>query len=369
MDVCSCACCRQNAARSSCATTAAYALRSPALQREPSRAVHAVHVMRAFGIELQAAAFFALVRKVGTETAARPSRWCTVAPTRGAVSIPNLPTPSPRFEIGWWRVGAAAGTGPIWPRGSGRDWRGLAGLIRVGEDVVISLEARVDDECAAELNGSNRHNKPQTPQRCALQTSASAPLRLARVPEPFATAWHAVPANGQLCWKTARPYRRRPKESTSAAALAVAATDLEDAFIVRLENGRDVCMLLRATLAPSACGMHLVDLLRTVVPATYGHTDALVAALCRDRPRPICYGKRVVRQGAHVAARQVGRRLVVPCAEGVLADGGGSRQNSTAQPRNRCWACTLARGRAHHAWLRMIGRDRRRRQLCPRGTI
>jgi hypothetical protein len=73
-----------------------------------------LHGMRVFGIELQAAAFFALVRKVGTETAARPSRWCTVAPTRGAVCLhpklthPIEPAVRTRSAV---CVGAASGTG------------------------------------------------------------------------------------------------------------------------------------------------------------------------------------------------------------------------------------------------------------------
>lgn len=200
----------------------------------------------------------------------------------------------------------------------------MAGLIRVGEDVVISLEARVDDECAAELNGSNRHNKPQTPQRCALlQLSAASPCESPRI---VRNRVHAVPASGQLCLKhPGRFGAGRPKARQSAAVpgCAVAATDLEDAFIVRLENGRDVCMLLRATLAPSACGMHLVDLLRTVVPATYGHTGALVlrgaaiglgldgiARLC-GRARALPHAKLVADSSFHVPKecwRMVGSR-------------------------------------------------------------
>ena len=93
-----------------------------------------LHGMRVFGIELQAAAFFALVRKVGTETAARPSRWCTVAPTRGAVCLhPKLTHPSPRFELGarcvWVRPPAPAQQ-PSGPRWAASVRKGLAAVGR-----------------------------------------------------------------------------------------------------------------------------------------------------------------------------------------------------------------------------------------------
>ena len=234
----------------------------------------------------------------------------------------------------------------------------------MGEDVVISLEARVDDECAAELNGSNRHNKPQTPQRCALlQLSAASPCESPRI---VRNRVHAVPASGQLCLKhPGRFGAGRPKARQSAAVpgCAVAATDLEDAFIVRLENGRDVCMLLRATLAPSACGMHLVDLLRTVVPGTYGHTGALVLRAA------------AIGLGLDGIARLCGRARALPHAK-LVADSSfhvpkecwrmvGSRQTALRGP-----AAGVARARSPVGvrimpyGLCMIGRDRRRGASC-----
>jgi hypothetical protein len=95
------------------------------------------------------------------------------------------------------------------------------------------------------------------------------------------------------------------------------ASDLEDALIVRLENGRDVCILLRATLAPSACGMRLVELLRTAVPAAYAPAAQNRLSTLDDGLSQV----RCFRQGARVSAGQVGRRLDIPRAEGMLAAG------------------------------------------------